>query len=61
MTYHISARIFTCDTKFLHAGIGSKDFFLTEVSFFHESTEIPIMVASDIGPVSMAKSSIYFK
>ena len=35
MTRHTSARIFTCDNRFLHAGIGSKDFFLTEVLFFH--------------------------
>jgi hypothetical protein len=27
MTCHASAKVFTCDTRFLHAGIGSKYFF----------------------------------
>ncbi len=49
---------FTCDTRFLYAGIGSKDFFLTEVLFIHEPSESPIMGVCDIGQVSTAKSSM---
>ena len=44
--------LFTYDTRFLHAGIGSTGFFLTEVLFFHEPPESPIVGASDIGQVS---------
>ena len=46
---------------FLHAGIGSTGFFLTEVLFFREPHVSPIMGAHDIDQVSTAKSSIHFK
>ena len=60
-TCHIPAKIFTCDTRFLHAGSGSTGFFLTEVLFVHEPPESPIVGVSDIGQVSTAQTSINFK
>ncbi len=62
MTGHASARISICYTRFLLAGIASNGFFpLNEVLFYHETPVSPIVGASDIGQVSTAKSSTYFK
>ena len=62
MTCHTSAIVFTCDIRFfacwywLNRIFSSRRFY-----FFHEPPVSPIMGASDIGQVSTAKSSIYFK
>ena len=61
--WHVTHQLelFFCDIRFLHAGIGSKDFFLTEVLCFHEPPMSPIVGVSDIDQVYIAKSSIHLK
>ena len=41
--------------------VAQQDFFLTEVLFFHKPPESSIMGVSDIGQVSTAMSTTYFK
>jgi hypothetical protein len=46
---------------FCMLAVAQRDFFLTEVLFFHEPPQSPIVGVSDIGQVSTAMSSTYFK
>ena len=46
---------------FCMLAVAQQDFFLTEVLIFHEPPESPIVGANDIGQVSTATSSTYFK
>ena len=61
--WHVTNQLefFSCDTRFCMLVLAKRISFLIKVLLFHKPPEFPIVGASDIGQVCMAKSSIYFK